>query len=81
MKACHSAIVPDVPVIDFIQSYRDAAHAISGTASFREILQQTVYVKEWKPLATALSRLIAAKPYSADVEHLISSYNILKADD
>ena len=81
LRVCHSAIVPDVPLSDFIQSYQEAANRITSTSSVRDVLRQTLHVNEWKPLSTALSRLIAAKPHSADVERLISSYNILKTDD
>ena len=32
-------------------------------------------------LITSLARIVAAKPHSADVEHLISVYNTLKSND
>ena len=35
----------------------------------------------FKPLVIALSRVIAAKPYSMDVERIVSSYNLVKSSD
>lgn len=32
----------------------------------------------WISLSTAVARIIAAKPHSADVERIISYYNVLK---
>lgn len=32
----------------------------------------------WISLSTAVARIIAAKPHSADVERMISYYNVLK---
>ena len=45
----------------------------------RSILKQIVGMEEMKTLAIALARVIGAKPHSADVERLISRYNVLKS--
>ena len=45
----------------------------------RSVLKQIVGMEEMKTLAIALARVIAGKPHSADVERLISRYNVLKS--
>ena len=45
----------------------------------RSVLKQIVAMEEIKTLAIALARVIAGKPHSADVERLISRYNVLKS--
>lgn len=69
-------------MIDFISSYREASAEprLAGLRP-RELLLKTCKVEQWQPLTSALARLIAAKPHSADVERLISSYNVLKTND
>lgn len=82
LKRCHRVICPDHKLTDFISSYREASSESTLTAlNLRECLKKCSSVAEWKPLSTSLARLIAAKPHSADVERLISSYNLLKTSD
>ena len=79
-RACHKVIAPDCDLFEICQSYREAvAIPTMQDKGPRSVLNQIVGVEEMKPLAIALARIIAAKPYSADVERLISRYNILKS--
>ena len=65
---------------EFCQSYQEAvAIPTMQDKGPRSVLNQIVGVEEIKSLAIALARIIAAKPHSADVERLISRYNILKS--
>ena len=87
LRACHGLIVPDLPLCDFVASYRE----VSDSFSLKELTEMNPRdmfnlirarkVECWQSLATALARLLAAKPHSADVERLISSYNQLKTPD
>ena len=45
------------------------------------MLKITLKTKCWATLTTAIARLLAAKPHSADVERLISSYNQLNVPE
>jgi hypothetical protein len=85
LEKCHAMVVPDHSLVDFICSYREAAkkfgQEVAIGSSIREIYKKIIHVAEWKPLSCALARILAAKPHSADVERLISSYNLLKTDD
>jgi len=44
----------------------------------KDILKMLLSNEFWISLSTAVARIIAAKPYSAHVERIISYYNILK---
>ena len=62
LKACYNAICPDLSLLD--------QHPITARSfSLR---------KKCSTLTTAIARVVAAKPHSADVERLISTYNKLK---
>jgi hypothetical protein len=47
--------------------------------SLREVVRILATSKNYLTVTTALSRLLAAKPHSADVERLISASNLLKS--
>ena len=80
LRACHKMIIPDCDLFEFCQSYREAVAIPSiQDEGPRSVLKQIVGMEEMKTLAIALARVIAAKPHSADVERLISRYNILKS--
>lgn len=85
LRACHRTIVPDLPLVDFVLSYREVAddllHKKSTTMNPRQVFSAICNVEYWHTLTVALARLLAAKPHSADVERLISSYNQLKTPD
>ena len=71
---------PDCDLFEFCQSYREAVATPSiQNEGPRSVLKQIVGMEEMKTLAIALARVIAAKPHSADVERLISRYNVLKS--
>jgi hypothetical protein len=78
LRACHKVIIPDCDLFEFCQSYREtvATPSIQDEGP-RSVLKQIVGMEEMKTLAIA--RVIAAKPHSADVERLLSRYNILKS--
>ena len=80
LRACHKVIIPDCDLFEFCQSYREAVATPSiQDEGPRSVLKQIVGMEEMNTLAIALARVIAAKPHSADVERLISRYNVLKS--
>lgn len=80
LRACHKIIILDCDLFEFCQSYREAVAIPSiQDKGPRRILKEIVGMEEMKTLAIALARVTAAKPHSADVERLISRYNILKS--
>ena len=80
LRACHKVIIPDCDLFEFCQSYREAVATPSiQNEGPRSVLKQIVGMEEMKTLTIALARVIAAKPHSADVERLISRYNVLKS--
>jgi hypothetical protein len=80
LRDCHTAIAVDLPLKEFACAYREAANILSLQGmQTRQLLPETLKIEHWKPLSVALSRIIASKPHSADVERLISSYNGLSS--
>ena len=70
-----------MPLKDFVCAYKEAAKSIEQQdLTVRQLLVKTLKNQQWKCLSIALARVIAAKPHSADVERLISSYNCLKTN-
>ena len=81
LRRCHSALLSDMPLKDFVCAYKEAAKSIEQQdLTVRQLLVKTLKNQQWKCLSIALARVIAAKPHSADVERLISSYNCLKTN-
>lgn len=81
IRKCHRMICPDYPLLAFATSYKEAAssEALAGKSiTDKCVLKSVLKVKTWNSLAVAIARIIAATPHSADVERLISFYNILK---
>ena len=84
IKLCHKVICPDFDLLNFASSYREAAACdqLKGKKiTEKNVLKSILKVDHWRPLAVAMARIIAATPHSADVERLISYYNILKTSD
>ncbi len=81
LTECHGKIVPDLPLMEFAESYREAAGQNMEHRSIEELLKYVLLVPQWKILAVALARFSAAKPHSADVERIISLYNNLKTPE
>ena len=83
LRECHKLIVPDVPLSDFVMSYREVLDHLPSKEreelNPRDLYQYVCKTECWNALSVALARLLAAKPHSADVERLISSYNELKS--
>ncbi|KAL4132390.1 hypothetical protein QTP88_009544 [Uroleucon formosanum] len=69
-----------IQVNDFISAYHEAASIsnINGKKASFELLRLLLQCDAWKPLSTSMARVLSAKPHSADVERLISYYNIIK---
>jgi hypothetical protein len=74
---------PDLCQKDLHSSYHEVKSVL--TSENTQSLQSTIKVllgnDDWKPLAIALARILAAKPHSMDVERCISAYNELKDTD
>lgn len=81
LRECHKLIVPDVPLSDFVMSYREVSGHLPSKEreelNPRDLYQYVCKTECWNALSVALARLLAAKPHSADVGRLISSYNEL----
>lgn len=78
LSKCHSVIIPDLDCNSFYREYYAAADVLTlygneivTTLETLKILS-TNYPDQFAVLKTALARIIAAKPHSADVERLIS---------
>lgn len=82
LRNCHQMIVRDTKLSDFVSSYREVCDEltpdVSRSMSPREVFKFVCKTDAWKTLRLAIARMLAAKPHSADVERLISSYNQLK---
>lgn len=80
LKICHNFICSDFELIDFISAYHEAASIsnINGKKASFELLKILLQCDAWKPLSTSMARVLSAKLHSADVERLISYYNIIK---
>ena len=82
LKACYNAICPDLSLLDFVSEYRDAADIEDlKKLNTQSLLRALASEKKCSTLTTAIARVVAAKPHSADVERLISTYNKLKTSD
>ena len=82
LKACHNAICPDLSLLDFASEYRDAADIEDlRKLNTQSLLRALASEKKCSTLTTAIARVVAAKPHSADVERLVSTYNKLKTSD
>lgn len=80
MKECYSEIVPDMDVVQFCSEYRTAAQCLAeyrnecnGQHEALKMLTNT-NPNQFTVLKTALARIVAAKPHSAEVERFISKY-------
>ena len=82
LLACHKAICPDLPLVDFGSEYK-AGSEMEHLQSLctKPLLSCLASEKQYPVLTIAIARLVAAKPHSADVERLISTYNKLKTSD
>jgi hypothetical protein len=82
LRECHKTIIPDMPLGDFVSSYREVCDQFSvktlNALNPRDVITLICKTECWQTMTVALARLLAAKPHSADVERLISSYNQLK---
>ena len=91
LRQCHALLCPDKPLHLFANAYRSAASVLgrSSTVSLTEsrnmLSSLQILLKipnvEYDVLRLALARAISCKPHSADVEQLISFYNLLKTSD
>ena len=81
LRKLHAAIVPDQTLADFAQSCLEVGQMTElNNSDPRLLLKAIIGDKSMKSLHVALARIIAAKPQSADVERLISTYNKIKTD-
>ncbi|XP_025423121.1 LOW QUALITY PROTEIN: zinc finger protein 862-like, partial [Sipha flava] len=80
LQKAHQVICPDFELADFVTSYKEAAgiSSIKDKQLSSDLLKSLLSNDSWKPLSTAVARILSAKPHSADVERLISYYNLLK---
>jgi len=79
IKAVHQLICPDLDLEELGMEYQDLVSSGQGKDLTLNKLVKYLVSKELFPnLVKALSRVVAAKPHSADVERLISSSNALK---
>ena len=75
LRACHKAICPDVPLVDFVSEYKEASEMKHlQSLCTKPLLSCLAAEKHYPMLTIAIARLVAAKPHSADVERLISTY-------
>jgi len=86
LRECHKALISDMSLSEFASSYREVCGHFPGKASSetspRDVIRWSTCKTDCShTLTVALARLLAAKPHSADVERLISSYNQLKTSD
>jgi hypothetical protein len=82
LELCHTTVCPDLPLVDFVASYREASHdpRFKGKKCYG-VLKELAGMPHWTVLYTSVARIVAAKPTSADVERLISYYNLMKTTD
>lgn len=84
LKRCHKVVCPDLDLRTFSQEYFELACLDEySECSPTELLKILCRNKndQFVTIKTALARLLAAKPHSADVERLIHSYNKIKTKD
>ncbi len=81
LQSCLSFIGPDLDQNTFVFEYYKAAHMLQDIQCYTALstLQaiHKLYPDGLHTLKSALSRVVAAKPHSADVERLISKYRIM----
>ena len=70
---------------EFVSAYQEAVTCTcqncKGTFMTCRKFLVTAINDNWLPVTLAITRLIATKPHSCDVEHLLSAYNQLKDPD
>lgn len=79
LRLCHGKKCPDLPLVDFAASYREVSS--DPRLSQKRCVDHLTFLAgtpTWRSLFVAISRVAAAKPSSADVEPLISYYNLIK---
>ncbi|KAJ6648066.1 hypothetical protein Bhyg_03291, partial [Pseudolycoriella hygida] len=85
LQLCHSTIIPDLSLVQFLRDYEIAANSLCGykyKTPFDTLQKlQQLHPNELNVLKIALARVVAAKPHAADVERLICSYNKMKTID
>jgi hypothetical protein len=83
LSMAFSFIAPDLSQRDLHSSYKEVQHILTSenTRSLQSTIKVLLANEDWKPLAIALARILAAKPHSMDVERCISAYNELKDSD
>lgn len=80
LSKCHGLICSDFELVEFVTSYREVScvQNFKNKKISKDMLKMLLSNECWKSLSTAVARIIAAKPHSADVERIISYYNVLK---
>eukprot|EP00794_Sanderia_malayensis_P014618 gene14618-16132_t len=82
LRACHKVICPDLPLVDIVSEYKEASEMEQlQSLCTKPLLSCLTSEKQYPVLTIAIACLVAAKPHSADVERLISTYNKLKTSD
>jgi hypothetical protein len=82
LKQRHAKICPEMALIDFATSYREAAaDRRLAEKKCSGCLTLLGAVPSWRSLFVAVARVAAATPSSSDVERLISYYNLVKTRD
>ena len=86
IKAIQLVLLPDFELREVSRPVSAVDDAVSGTESaitHFQLLQCLMLSddSEYKPTIVGLSRVVAAKPQSFNVERLISSYNLIKCTD
>eukprot|EP00112_Aurelia_sp_Birch-Aquarium-sp1_P018346 Seg4366.1 transcript_id=Seg4366.1/GoldUCD/mRNA.D3Y31 product="hypothetical protein" protein_id=Seg4366.1/GoldUCD/D3Y31 len=79
LKACYNAICPDLSLLDFVSEYRDAADAEDPKKlNTQSLLRALASEKKCSTLTTAIARVVAAKPHSADKQKIIDKRKRMK---
>ncbi|KAJ6642661.1 hypothetical protein Bhyg_07614 [Pseudolycoriella hygida] len=85
LRKCHSSIIPDLDEQLFLSEYYEAAEMLKSYQCEHPLtaLQKLIEIRPdmFSTVKCALSRTLATKPHSADVERLINTYNKFKNDD
>ena len=86
LKECQRIICGDLSLRDLVMEYKEATEVESlrklNTRQFlKELALKDKDSGHFHCLITSLTRIVAAKPHSADVERLICVYNKLKSND
>lgn len=77
LEQCHSVIIPDLPLNDFVLEYNLASNLLND-GERKQPLQSIIKLEEegirsFQNLKIALARTAVIKPHSADVERMIST--------